>query len=490
MTVKILSSTSTFNGVAYNTNKTQSAKGELMHFKNFGYLQNASKVTPSEMKTFLKAHSNRNTRVKGKQFHAMISCKGREYDKMELTQMAEAWLHKMGYGGNPYLIVFHGDTANNHVHMVSSRIDNQGKKINDSMERVRAQKCMQEILDQHPGKDCTKALEELQAYRFSTLPQARLYLELRGYSLREREGKLELIKFGYVQGSIGLDILKSKMLKYSPQKARAKQVSALIHKYKKLFDSTPVPVYEPLKGQRLGRVTGYRSELGDYLKEKLGLEIIFHGKDGKQPYGYTLLDHGKKNIFKGSEVLPLKALTANESKGKIKLLHFPSEVDKQAYLDITGTRNTLFRYRNLPDHSTYRLKLLSALHEYPNLQLGLAAYRFNLLLNNKKLYLLDTETQFFVALDTLLGPKDYNRFAAKWDVPPLEEQFAAKPSDHRPIQERPLTGHTGKRSLGHDSSNGVTLPALDVDIQEDVNEEVRHGKRKNKANNHKNRSIR
>ncbi|WP_234364424.1 hypothetical protein [Lunatibacter salilacus] len=49
MTVKILSSTSTFNGVSYNTNKTQSAKGELMTFKNFGYLQTAQKVTPDEI---------------------------------------------------------------------------------------------------------------------------------------------------------------------------------------------------------------------------------------------------------------------------------------------------------------------------------------------------------------------------------------------------------------------------------------------------------
>lgn len=126
MTVKILSSTSTFNGVSYNTNKTQSAKGELMKFRNFGYLQSASKVTPDEMKTYLKVHSNRNNRVKNQQFHIVISCKGREFDNKELTDMAEKWLHKMGYGTNPYLIVFHGDTKNNHVHVVGphSKIKN------------------------------------------------------------------------------------------------------------------------------------------------------------------------------------------------------------------------------------------------------------------------------------------------------------------------------------------------------------------------------
>src|SRR5690606_1287805 len=145
--------------VAYNTNKTQSAKGELMIFRNFGYLQSAQTVSPDEMKTFLKVHSNRNTRVKNQQFHAMISCKGREYDKYELTQLTEKWLQKMGYGDNPYLIVFHGDTQNNHVHMVSSRIGNDGKKINDSMERIRAQKCMLEIMERNPEQECNKLLD-------------------------------------------------------------------------------------------------------------------------------------------------------------------------------------------------------------------------------------------------------------------------------------------------------------------------------------------
>ncbi|WP_262885543.1 hypothetical protein [Lunatibacter salilacus] len=41
------------------------------------------------MKTFLKVHSYRNSRVKHQQFHAMISCKGREYHKKKLTEIAE-----------------------------------------------------------------------------------------------------------------------------------------------------------------------------------------------------------------------------------------------------------------------------------------------------------------------------------------------------------------------------------------------------------------
>jgi len=299
MTVKILSSTSTFNGVSYNTNKTQSAKGELMKFRNFGYLQSSPKVTPDEIKTFLKVHSNRNTRVQNKQFHAMISCKEREFNKKELTKMAEKWLEKMGYGDNPFLIVFHGDTKNNHVHMVSSRIGNDGKKINDSMERIRAQKCMLEIMERNPGQECSKTLDQLKSFSFSTNSQAKLYLETQGYSLQEKEDKLALYKFGLLQGELSLKEIMDRTAGYSPDKARKKQLHALFEKYRKVYCSTPVPVFEPLKGNRLGKPTGYRSEMADFLKEKFGVELLFHGKDGKSPYGYTIIDHSRKIIFKG-----------------------------------------------------------------------------------------------------------------------------------------------------------------------------------------------
>ncbi|MEX2511677.1 MAG: relaxase/mobilization nuclease domain-containing protein [Cyclobacteriaceae bacterium] len=500
MTVKILSSTSTFNGVSYNTNKTQSAKGELMTFRNFGYLQTSPKVTPDEMKTFLKVHSNRNTRVQNQQFHAMISCKGREFEKKELTEMAEKWLHKMGYGNNPYLVVFHGDTKNNHVHMVSSRIGNDGKKINDSMERIRAQKSMLEIMDRNPENECSKLIKQLNSFSFSTLNQAKLYLESRGYGLKEADGNLSLYKFGLLQGELPIQKLTAITDSYDPDKARIKQLHALFEKYRKVYCSTPVGTFEPLKGNRLGKPTGYRSEMADFLKEKFGVELIFHGKEGKPLYGYTIIDHNKKIIFKGSEIYPLKDLIREETKDKLKVLNFASQSDKSAYQNLTGTSDTVFRYKRLPRQAAYRLKLLSVLEGFPHLQPGLDQYQLNLLVNEKHLYLLDSKERFFISLDAVLNTAEYNRFAKLWEVPTLDEKSKAEnntkiPESRDLLPVQPDFQGTTPEALENTTAEPerdteIPISNLNLDIHQDVDDEALHGRRRNKEKGNKRKSIR
>ncbi|HEY9196282.1 MAG TPA: relaxase/mobilization nuclease domain-containing protein, partial [Mucilaginibacter sp.] len=161
MIVKILSSSAKFSGVEYNTNKVNRNKGELMRVANFGALQSLSRLRPQDYINYLKMVAAQNRRIRNPQFHAVISAKGRTYSSKELTEIAATWLDKMGYGQQPYLIVYHKDTDNNHVHIVSVRVDKQGKKINSAYERLRAIGNLKEVL----GID--KAL----TYKFSTRAQ-------------------------------------------------------------------------------------------------------------------------------------------------------------------------------------------------------------------------------------------------------------------------------------------------------------------------------
>ena len=485
MTVKILSSTSSFNGVSYNTNKTQNSKGELMKFKNFGYLQHSSNVTPEEMKTFLKAHSNRNKRVKDKQFHAVISCREREYSKEALTKIAEEWLQKMGYGTNPYLIVFHSDTKNNHVHIVSSRIGSDGKKIKDNMERVRAQKAIGEIMNRDTHQDCQQAISELKSYSFSTISQAKLFLENKGYGIKEDQDGMKLYKYGVFQGQIPQLEIAEKLSAYSMDRQRQLQLKAIVNKYRKVYNSEPSPVFEPSKSNKLGKQTGYRSEMTDFLKEKFGTEFIFHGKEGKPPYGYTILDHKARFICKGSEIYPLKKLMEGQTKGKVKVFSFASQKDKDAYVASTGNTEAIFRFKSSQDQSTYRLKLLSALGDFSSVHDGLAYFQLEIKAFKDKLYLWDSKIRFFTSLESVLHDHEYNRLATHWKVPQIDMRTVSLDSRWASISGNDLPTVPSEDAFTSPTHHQEEIPKssnlhASLNINDDVDDEAIHGRDRRK----------
>ena len=137
MIVKIMKPAgSNFPGIQYNDKKIDKGKGELMLMKNFPSFINESS-SKEEVKSYL-ASVSKNEKVKKPQFHAALSTKFREHSKEELTKIAENFMDEMGYWNQPFIVVFHNDTENNHVHIVSTRVDKQtGKKINDSYEKLK-----------------------------------------------------------------------------------------------------------------------------------------------------------------------------------------------------------------------------------------------------------------------------------------------------------------------------------------------------------------
>ena len=432
MRAKILSSTSSFNGVTYNTNKTQNEKGELTRLRNFGYLQDTKEVGPNEVKNYLIAHSNRNSIVKDKQFHAMISCKGREYSKEQLTDIAHEWVDKMGYGSNPFLIVFHKDTANNHVHIVSSRIDKEGKKISDSFEKLRAQEAINEIMRLNPRHEAGKAVDKLKGFQFSTKAQGMMFLENLGFKLREKGEQLDLIKYGSVQGKIPLSEIEQKIKSYQLDKSRSNQLKAILDKYSKVYQSNPAPLFEPSTSNLKQKHTGYRSDLGDFLKDKFGVELIFHGKEAKTPYGYSIIDNSSRIIFKGSEVFPLKNLLeqaienkAYQSKDKIKDLS----------IDRVGGK----------------VKLQSALNDFPTVRKGMEYHALQFEKKDGDSYLKTSEG----------------------DIPTKDILSA----DQQLVLSKYFS-ESGEQSINQNQEEFDLMPMLN--IADDVDDEAVHGRRRNK----------
>ena len=53
-------------------------------------------------------------------------------------QIAKEHMEALGYGKQPYIVFKHNDIAREHTHIVSLRVDGEGKKINDRFEKRRS----------------------------------------------------------------------------------------------------------------------------------------------------------------------------------------------------------------------------------------------------------------------------------------------------------------------------------------------------------------
>jgi hypothetical protein len=230
-----------------------------MLIANFGATHALTNPRPQDLVNYLLMVAAQNNTIKNTQFHAMISARGKNYNKQELTKAAVMWMKEMKYGGQPYLIVFHKDTSNNHVHIVSSRVGKDGKQIDRDYEQVNAVRNINKVL----GYDFAMQ------YRFSTKAQFYLILENQHFLGRD-----------YIQK----EKLQKKLTAYEPDKTRIAELKELFITYR----SAP-----------------------DFIQQmhmKFGLDLVFHASEGKRPYGYTVIDHTTKQVFKGSEILNLKYL--------------------------------------------------------------------------------------------------------------------------------------------------------------------------------------
>jgi len=304
MVIKILKAAGVYEGIRYNTRKIEKDKAELTKTENFGALEALGTLRPEDYIRYLELISAQNTRIKLPQFHAVLSAKGKSFSKSQLTRVAGDWMKAMGYGDQPYLIIFHKDTQNNHVHIVSTRINKEGKKISSAYEKIRAVRELNKLIGLNEKLKAQTDLEKALSYNFSTIPQFMMLLEQQGYILQEKSDGLYLVKYGKRLCSVKSTLIQARIKERQTDKKRIAQLRMVFEKYRHQYSSKLVPLTVPLPGGRTTEVPGkYTSDLAVFLREKFGVELFFHSSEGKPVYGYSIIDHTAKQVLKGSEVM-------------------------------------------------------------------------------------------------------------------------------------------------------------------------------------------
>ncbi len=215
MIAKISATENLGGALGYNFKKVEKEEASILFAQNL-YQDREGRYTMEEVLADMEALIPRKCRTKKAVFHCSLNPHPDEKLSDEtLTQIPKEYMEALGYGKQPYIVFKHNDIAREHIHIVSLRINGEGKKINDKFEKRRSKqitdalekkynliassKVSEKAVTEAPKVDTTKGnIKEqvasalrtvLKHYRFCSLGELNAILS--AYNLAVEEVKTE-----------------------------------------------------------------------------------------------------------------------------------------------------------------------------------------------------------------------------------------------------------------------------------------------------------
>lgn len=315
-------------------------RGVECHESNSPFVKEVIKETIREW------NAENEGRTKQPNFHASLSFHKKDLEfteeKDNLKAVADEFMEEMGYEDQPYAVFLHTDKEHPHIHIISTRINENGRKINDWQEKNKsikicekieraynltqakkegkkrvpmAEKELPKIIKEHkaePKHALTKILENAIIYAIEKKPKSdQEYRE----KLHEKGVKLTITKRGFLyqlDGAYGYRLRAKDIGTTIPTRPKLRE------QFKKNIQKTQAkkPLEKEKEGERIRKFLAYfkRPEHKDfqnvrYFKDflqniKPPIEVIFHrkatGDDIGGIRGVSFKSEGKH--YTGSEI--------------------------------------------------------------------------------------------------------------------------------------------------------------------------------------------
>jgi len=164
--------------VRYNEEKVNRGQAEVLFWNRMLYpFDTAGRMNHERCMASFEPFLKANRRTTNTVFHVSLnpSPEDRLNDE-QLGEIAREYMERMGYGEQPYIVFKHRDIAREHLHIVSLRIDREGRKLPHDFEARRS-------------VEITRDLEQKYG----------LHPSVKGQELQDRE---ELHKVDYPKGDV------------------------------------------------------------------------------------------------------------------------------------------------------------------------------------------------------------------------------------------------------------------------------------------------
>lgn len=331
MVTKISSGSSVYGVLNYNKIKVDKNQAEVLYSQKM-FLSSDGDISLRDCMDSFYPYLAVNERTTNIVFHASINPDPK--DKLsdeQLSNLSQEYMERMGYGNQPYVVFLHQDIQRKHAHIVSLRIDENGKKISDKFEHKKSMAICRELEIKHnlhiPGKkqrpeepptkkidykrgdiknqigNITKAV--MKNYNFQSFGEYRTLLEMFNVTVEEAKGEHKGRAYqGLIYSAtndngekVGVPIKASlfgKPVGYETLQKKFEKSKMVIEK------SDIKDRLRPIISETMKRAIGI-----DNLKKsllKFGIGCVFRQNEQGRIYGVSFVDYQNQTILNGSRL--------------------------------------------------------------------------------------------------------------------------------------------------------------------------------------------
>ena len=330
MIAKISATENLGGSLGYNFKKVEKEEASILLAQGL-YQNKEGTYTMAEVFADMEALIPKKCRTKKTVFHCSLNPHPDEKLSDEtLTQIAKEYMEALGYGKQPYIVFKHSDIAREHIHIVSLRVNGEGKKINDKFEKRRSKKITDtlerkynlipsskiadKVMNETPKIDTTRGnIKEqvasvlrmvLKHYKFCSLGE--LNAILGKYNLAVEEVKTEFRGKKY-DGLVYVPTDDKGDKVSTPINAsdigRGVGYTAIQNRIQKSKQTIKllIPTIRNKVLQTMRTSPNMEKELRQRLEEQ-GLRVVIRKNDNGRIYGITFIDDERGAAFNGSRL--------------------------------------------------------------------------------------------------------------------------------------------------------------------------------------------
>ena len=336
MVVKITSPHSLQRALNYNEKKVEKGQAECIAAGN--YLREPGQMKFHQKLERMQDLISLNERTKKTNtLHISLNFDPTEkHSREKLEAIAKSYIEKIGFGNQPYLVYQHNDAGHPHIHIVTTTIQSDGKRIDTyNIGRNQSEKARKEIETEYglvkaQGKKAIPSLEiipvDIQKAQYGKAETKRsitnvldiVINQFKYTSLTELNAVLKQYNVVADRGSKDGRIYKTNGLLYKlldekgnkigiPIKASSIYSRPTLKNLEKMFEENKIkrePDKKKLKTSVDWVLSKSPANLKDFIqalaKEKIQT-VLSENKEGLI-YGITFIDFRSKSVFKGSDL--------------------------------------------------------------------------------------------------------------------------------------------------------------------------------------------